>query len=141
MLIGYARISSAGENLEPQVEALNRAGVDRVFVDVVSGAKAKHPQRKRAESLLRKCDEGGTLVVWSLDRLDLNVRDLVKMIERLGHHRVGFRSLKDNIDITSSPNNPASLFFTALVQCERDLTMERSAAGRAAVKISGRKGG
>lgn len=138
MLIGYARISSAGENLEPQVEALNRAGVDQVFVDVASGAKVEHPQRERAESLLRERD---ILVVWSIDRLDLNISNVVKMIEGLARRGVGFRSLKDNIDTTSGTHIPISFFFAALAQCERDLTLERSAAGRAAVKISDRKGG
>ncbi|HYR02370.1 MAG TPA: recombinase family protein [Syntrophobacteria bacterium] len=141
MLIGYARASTVEEGLELQVEALNGAGVDRdrIFVEEkVSGAKAEHPQREQAESLL---GEGDTLVVWSLDRLDRSVRDLVKMIDGLTRLGVGFRSLKENIDTTSGTDKPLSHFFAALAQCERALVRERSAAGRAAAKDRGLVGG
>src|SRR5512135_334677 len=101
MLIGYARASTAGESLDLQIEALKRAGVDRdrIFADDKgSGAKAEHPQREQAKSLL---SEGDTLVVWSTDRLDLNVRNVVKMIEEFGRRGIDFRSLQENIDTTA----------------------------------------
>lgn len=141
MLIGYARASAAGESLDLQIEALKRAGVDRdrIFVDEKgSGAKAEHPERKRAEALL---GEGDTLVVWSLDRLDLSVRNLVKMIEGLGRRGVGFRSLKENIDTTTDAGQSPSLPCAALLQSERALVRERSAAGRAAARNRGQVGG
>ena len=135
MLIGYARISSAGESLEFQRRALDGAEVDRLFVDVASGAKAEHPQREQARALLQK---GDTLVVLSLDRLNLNAPDLLKLIEDFDRRRVGFRSLKDDIDTT---HKPIPLFVAALSHSERILTLERSAPGRAAARASGRKRG
>ena len=139
MLIGYARASAAGERLDLQIEALKRAGADPVFVDDKgSGAKAEHPQWEQAESLLH---EGDTLVVSSLDRLDLNVRDVVKMIEEFGRRGVGFRSLQENIDTTTNAGRSLPLMCAALLQSERALVRERSAAGRAAAKDRGQVGG
>src|SRR5512135_293930 len=141
MLIGYARASAAGESLDPQMEALKRAGVDRdrIFVDDKgSGAKAEHPQREQAKSLLSK---GDTLVVWSLDRLDLSLCHLLKMIEGLGRRGIGFRSLKENIDTTTDAGKSLFLMFTALIESERALVRERSAAGRTAARDRGQVGG
>ena len=139
MLIGYARASAAGESLDLQIEALKCAGADPVFVDDKAiGAKAEHPQREQAESLL---GEGHTLVVWSLDRLDLNVRNVVKMIEEFGRRGIGFRSLKENIDMTTDAGKSQLLMFAALIESERALVRERSAAGRAAARDRGQVGG
>ena len=141
MLIGYARASAAGENLDLQIEALKRAGVDRdrIFVDEKgSGAKAEHPERKQAEALL---GEGDTLVVWSLDRLDLSARRLIKMIEGLSRRGIGFRSLKENIDTTADADKSQFFMCAALIESERALVRERSAAGRAAARDRGQIGG
>ena len=80
-------------------------------------------------------------MVWSLDRLDLSVRNLVKMIEGLGRRGVGFRSLKENIDTTTDAGKSPSLPCAALLQSERALVRERSAAGRAAARNRGQVGG
>lgn len=138
MLIGYARLSTAGESLELQQQALDQAGVDQLFVDVASGAKAKHPQLERALSQLRK---GDTLVVWRLDRLDRSVRNLVETVEDLGRRGIDFRSLTENIDTTTDTGKSLFHVFAALTQSERDLVQERSAAGRAAAKARGQLGG
>ena len=121
-----------------QKEALDQAGVDQLFVDVASGGKAKLPQLELALSLLRK---GDTLVVWRLDRLGRSLGHLIRTVEELGSRGIGFRSLDENIDTTTGTSEPLSHFFAALGQSDRNLIQERTAAGRAAARACGRRGG
>lgn len=139
MIVGYVRALATDESLDLQIEALKRAGADPVLVDDKErGVKAEHPERERAESLL---GEGDTLVVESLDRLGLCVREMVKMLDGLGRRGVGFRSLKENIDTTTDTSKSLSFMCAALIECERALARERSAVGRAAARDLGRLGG
>ena len=137
-LIGYARVSSGGECLDVQKHALDKADVYQLFVDVASGGKAKLPQLELALSLL---GEGDTLVVWRLDRLGRSLGHLIRTVEELGSRGVGFRSLDENIDTTTGTSEPLSHFFAALGQSDRNLIQERTAAGRAAARACGRRGG
>ena len=137
-LIGYARVSTGEQSLELQKQALDQAGVDRLFADVASGGKAKLPQLELALSLLRK---GDTLVVWRLDRLGRSLGHLIRTVEDLGSRGIGFRSLDENIDSTTGTSEPLSHFFAALGQSDRNLIQERTAAGRAAARACGRRGG
>ena len=73
-LIGYARVSTTEQKLEPQVDALKAAGCETVFEDVISGAKAERPGLNEARAFLRR---GDTLVVWKLDRLGRDLKHLV----------------------------------------------------------------
>ena len=139
MLIGYVRVSTAGESLELQKQALDHAGVERLFVEVACGAKAMCPQLERALAELRK---GDTLVVWRLDRLARSVRHLVATVEDLDRRGIGVRSLAENIDTTTSMGK---LMFhalgTAMAEVERNVLRERTEAGRAAARARGRRGG
>ena len=137
-LIGYARVSTGEQSLELQKQALDQAGVDRLFADVASGGKAKLPQLELALSLLRK---GDTLVVWRLDRLGRSLGHLIRTVEEIGSRGIGFRSLDENIDTTTGTSEPLSHFFAALGQSDRNLIQERTAAGRAAARACGRRGG
>ena len=138
MLIGYARASGVGQCLDLQKDALDKADVYRLFVDVASGGKAKLPQLELALSLL---GEGDTLVVWRLDRLGRSLGHLIKTIEELDSRGIGFRSLDENIDTTTGTSEPLSHFFAVLGQSDRNLIQERTAAGRAAARECGRTGG
>ena len=138
-LIGYARASSLGECLDVQKDALDKADVNQLLVDVASGGKAKLPQLELALSLL---GEGDTLVVWRLDRLGRSLGHLIRTVEELGSRGIGFRSLDENIDTTTTgTSEPLSHFFAALGQSDRNLIQERTAAGRAAARACGRTGG
>ena len=138
MLLGYARVSTEEQNLELQVDALERAGCERVFSDKLSGSRLDRPGLAAALSHLRS---GDTLVVWKLDRLGRTVRQLVEFVAKLNQDGVEFRSLTDGIDTTT----PAGRFFfhmmAALAEMERDLTRERTMAGLAAARARGRMGG
>ncbi len=138
MLIGYARVSTGDQRLDLQVDALTKAGCDRVFSDQASGGRVDRAGLDAAMSHLRT---GDTLIVWKLDRLGRTVRQLVELVTALHARGVEFASLTDGIDT----GTPAGRFFfhvmAALAEMERDLIRERTRAGLAAAKARGRQGG
>ena len=125
-LIGYARVSTAEQKLEPQADALKAAGCETVFEDVISGAKAERTGLNEALAFLRK---GDTLVVWKLDRLGRSMKHLVETVSELGDRGVGFRSLTEGVDTTTTGGTLVFHLFGALAQFERDLIIERTQAG------------
>lgn len=138
MLIGYARVSTADQNLTLQRDALKAAGCDRIFEDKVSGSRAERVGLAQAMDMLRP---GDTLVVWKLDRLGRSVGRLVETVEKLEKQGIDFKSLTDAID-TSTPSG--RFFFhvmASLAQMERELIAERTKAGLEAARLLGRKGG
>ncbi len=136
--IGYARVSTTNQKLEPQVDALKAAGCETVFEDVISGAKAERPGLNEALAFLRR---GDTLVVWKLDRLGRSMKHLVETVTDLGDRDVGFRSLTEGVDTTTTGGTLVFHLFGALAQFERDLIVERTQAGLKAAVTRGRKGG
>ena len=137
-LIGYARISTTEQKLEPQVDALKAAGCETVFEDVISGAKAERPGLNNALAFLRK---GDTLLVWKLDRLGRSMKHLVETGTDLGDRGVGFKSLTEGVDTTTTGGTLVFHLFGALAEFERDLIVERTQAGLKAAATRGRKGG
>ena len=125
-LIGYARISTTEQKLEPQVDALKAAGCETVFEDVISGAKAERPGLNNALAFLRK---GDTLLVWKLDRLGRSMKHLVETVTDLGDRGVGFKSLTEGVDTTTTGGTLVFHLFGALAEFERDLIVERTQAG------------
>ena len=137
-LIGYVRVSTIDQNLEPQVNELKSAGCETVFKDVISCVKAERPGLNDALDFLRR---GDTLVVWKLDRLGRSMKHLVETVTALGDRRVGFRSLTEGVDTTTTGGTLVFHLFSALAQFERDLIVERTQAGLKAATMRGRKGG
>jgi DNA invertase Pin-like site-specific DNA recombinase len=138
MLIGYARVSTQEQNLDLQLDALKRAGCEKVFSDTASGAKAARPSLEQALSHARK---GDTLVVWKLDRLGRSLRHLIDTIQALSGRGVGFKSIQESIDTTTPGGKLVFHVFGALAEFERDLVKERTNAGLASARARGRKGG
>ena len=136
--LGYARVSTAEQHLDLQVDALKAAGCYRVWTDTASGARADRPQ---LEQVLDQLRPGDTLVVWKLDRLGRSLRHLVDTVAGLAERGVGFRSLQESIDTTTAGGRLVFHVFCALAEFERDLIRERTAAGLAAARARGRKGG
>ncbi|EHI50200.1 recombinase family protein [Aeromonas salmonicida] len=139
MLIGYARVSTQDQNLELQLEALTKAGCQKVFEDTISGTRTDRPGLGKALEMLR---EGDTLVVWKLDRLGRSVKQLVALVSDLHKQGIQFRSLTDSSIDTGTPSG--RFFFhvmASLAEMERDLTVERTRAGLEVAKQLGRKGG
>lgn len=137
-LIGYARVSTAEQDTALQTDALRKAGCDRIFEDTVSGAKADRPGLAAALAYVR---DGDALVVWRLDRLGRSLPHLIETVGALDARGVGFRSLTEAIDTTTSGGRLIFHVFGALGQFERDLIRERTKAGLAAAAARGRKGG
>ena len=126
MLIGYARVSTHDQTLALQQDALKQAGCERLFTDTASGAKADRPGLEEALSHIRS---GDTLVVWKLDRLGRSLPHLIETITRLQERGIGFKSLTEQIDTTTSGGKLIFHVFAALAEFERDVIRERTQAG------------
>ena len=138
-LIGYARVSTAEQDLQLQLDALNKAGCEKVFEDKASGARSKRPGLDACVGALAP---GDTLVVWRLDRLGRSMPHLVGLVEELMGKGIGFRSLLDGaIDTTTASGELMFHIFSSLAQFERRLVQERTTAGLAVARARGRLGG
>ncbi|ADZ69133.1 recombinase family protein [Polymorphum gilvum] len=138
MNIGYARVSTAEQNLTLQTDALEAAGCERVFVETASGAQRDRPELERALDFMRP---GDTLVVWKLDRLARSMRQLIDTVELLHSKGMGFLSMTEAIDTTTAGGMLVFHIFGALAQFERAIIRERTRAGLDAARARGRKGG
>ena len=94
MLIGYARVSTQDQNLTLQIDALTKAGCEKIFEDKVSGTRAERPGLAKAQELM---STGDTLVVWKLDRLGRSIKQLVDLVAGLQKQDVQFKSLTDGV--------------------------------------------
>jgi DNA invertase Pin-like site-specific DNA recombinase len=140
-LVGYARVSTGSQDLDLQLDALQKYGVAKelVFTDKASGAT---PDRAGLDACFHELRRGDVLLVWRLDRLGRSVRHLVTLIDRLQEMGVGFRSVCDGAIDTTTPSGELIFHvFSALAQFERRLIQERTKAGIAAARARGRKGG
>ncbi len=138
MLIGYARVSTQDQTLDLQTDALNRAGCEKIFTDTTSGAKAERPGLQAAMNHQRA---GDTLVVWRLDRLGRTLKHLIATITELSGKGIGFKSLQENMDTTTSGGKLILHIFGALAEFEREVIRERTNAGLQAARARGRLGG
>ena len=138
MLIGYARVSTTDQTLHLQKDALEKIGCSKIFTDTASGAQT---ERKGLEEALAYVREGDTLVVWRLDRLGRSLKHLLETITTLNKRKIGFRSLTESIDTTTSNGRLIFNIFASLAEFERDLIRERTKAGLAAARARGRVGG
>ena len=137
-LIGYARVSTHEQHLHLQQDALSAAGCLKIFTDTISGTKSERKGLAEALDYIRK---GDTLVVWRLDRLGRSLKDLIERITDLHSRNIGFKSLTENIDTTTSGGKLIFHIFGALAEFERDIIKERTTAGLTAARARGRKGG
>ena len=138
MKIGYARVSTHDQNLDLQKDALEKAGCEKIFVDEVSGTVAKREGLEKAKEILREND---VLIVWRLDRLGRSIRDLIDWVTNLEEKGIGFKSLQESIDTTTSSGKLVFHIFAALAEFERNLIRERTKAGLEAARARGRLGG
>ena len=138
MLIGYARVSTGEQTLDLQLDALAKAGCEKIYRETASGAAAERPVLADVVGYLRP---GDTLVVWRLDRLGRSLQHLIETIAALAARGIGFKSLTEQIDTTTSGGKLVFHVFGALAEFERDLLRERTHAGLAAARARGRTGG
>src|SRR5215213_5906856 len=137
MFIGYARVSTHEQTLDLQRDALKKAGCEQIFTDTVSGTKEERKGLREALSHLR---QRNTLVVWRLDRLGRSLRHLIDTITSLQERDVGFKSLQENIDTTTSGGKLVFHIFGALAGFEREIIRERTTAGLKSARSRGKVG-
>jgi DNA invertase Pin-like site-specific DNA recombinase len=135
-LIGYARVSTAEQNLDMQVDALRRAGVhpDAIHVEKVSGVAANRPVLEWALDELRP---GDTFMVWRLDRMGRSLRDLMDKMDRIKAAGAQFRSLTEHFDTTTAMGKLYFGFSGMVAEFERDMIVERTRAG---VRLAAQRG-
>ena len=138
MLVGYARVSTSDQTLNLQRDALEHIGCSKIFTDVISGSTTERHGLDEALSYVR---EGDTLVVWRLDRLGRSLKHLIETITQLNTKKIGFKSITENIDTTTSGGKLVFHIFGALAEFERDIIKERTNAGLQAARSRGRLGG
>lgn len=138
MLIGYARVSTQDQTLDLQTDALIRAGCEKIFTDTMSGARLERPGLQEAMNHLRA---GDILVVWRLDRLGRTLKHLIATVTDLSEQGIGFKSLQENMDTTTSGGKLIFHIFGALAEFEREIIKERTNAGLQAARARGRFGG
>ena len=136
--VGYARVSTAQQSPQLQIDALQSAGCQKIYQEMASGAKAQRPQ---LEQMLAQLRSGDVLVVWKLDRLGRSLTHLVQLVNQLLEQDVGLQSLNDPIDTTSAQGRLMFNIFASLAEFERELIGERTQAGLKSARARGRSGG
>ena len=138
MIYGYARVSTADQNLDRQMDALKKYGIDHLYCEKISGTKKSRPELDR---MLAEIQEGDTIVIESLSRLGRSVKNLAELMEVLNGKNIRLVSLKETIDTTSSTGRLLFTILSSLAQFERDVLVERTREGLNAARARGRCGG
>jgi len=138
MIIGYARVSTTDQNLDLQLDALQKEGCEGVYSEKMSGRNLDRPELTQCLKALRK---GDTLIVWRLDRLGRSIHDLINTIQMLGERGVNCKSITEAIDTNTITGKLMFHIIASLAEFERSLIRERVNAGLAAARARGRVGG
>lgn len=138
MKYGYARVSTKDQVLDIQIDALKKAGCDKIFLEVASGTKANRPEWAK---LLSEIKANDTLVVWKLDRMGRSLQHLVKTVNELITNNIDIISLKDPINVITAQGRLMFNIFASLAEFEKDLIRERTMAGLKSARARGRMGG
>ena len=136
--IGYARVSSIGQNLDSQMDALKQAGCIKIFTDKLTGSRMERPGW---EELLKYIRPDDTLVVTELSRMTRSLLHLLETAKILEQRQINLLSLRESIDTTTATGRCFLSMMGAIHQMERELRAERASAGRVSAKARGRTGG
>ncbi|WP_434098896.1 TniB family NTP-binding protein [Streptomyces xantholiticus] len=139
--LAYARVSTTKQSLERQLDALGAAGIpeNRIYVDKKSGATVERPG---LTDLLAYARPGDTIVVYTLDRLGRNLREVLNLVHDLNGKNIGVRSLADPLPINTADEGMGRIAFLLLAlfaEMERTFTAERAAHARAVAEAAGRR--
>ncbi|RAZ78252.1 recombinase family protein [Mesorhizobium atlanticum] len=138
-VVGYARVSTSGQDYATQVTRLNAEGADKIFSEKKSGVDGKRPELARCLDYVR---EGDTLLVTKLDRLARSTADLYRIVTHLSDKGVAFKVLDDNLVDTTTRTGKLVMGILALIaEFETDIRKERQMEGIAKAKAAGRVGG
>ena len=138
-LIGYARVSTEDRELSVQLDALEKAGCWNVWKEKRSATRGPRPELEKALMDLRP---GDTLIVWKLDRLIRNARDLYKVLDRLEDAQAEVKSLTEpHLDIRTPIGEFMMGMSALLAQLEVRQTAQRTTAGIRAIQERGMRYG
>ncbi len=136
--LGYGRVSTQDQNLDAQKDALKKAGVDKIFIEKITGTKASRPELDKLREQMRK---GDTLVITRLDRLGRSTKDLLGIASELQEKGVELEVLEQNINTTSVEGRFFFTVIAAMAEFEHELMVARTKDGLAAARARGRLGG
>jgi DNA invertase Pin-like site-specific DNA recombinase len=137
-IFGYARVSTEGQNLDRQVDALTKFGVDHIYNEKMTGTKRERPELAK---MLDRMTGGDTVVIESLSRLGRSTKDLIELTELFQSKGVNLVSLKESIDTNTSTGKLLFTLMSAIAQFERDVIADRTREGLKAARARGRMGG
>lgn len=138
MKIGYARISTQEQKLDPQIDILTAFGCEKIYTDVASGSKSKRDGLDKAMEIMREND---IFVVVRLDRLGRSMKHLINTIIDLETRKIDFCSVQENIDTTTSMGKLLFNILASFASFEREIIRERIKDGLKAGRARGRFGG
>lgn len=137
MKFGYARVSTKDQNLDLQIDALEKVSCEKIYKEKVSAVKER-PVLEKMNAQLRK---GDVVVVWKLDRLGRSLKHLVELGNYYREIGVELISIQDNIDTTTAQGRLMFNLFATFAEFERELISERTKAGLVRARANGRTGG
>ena len=138
MIRAYARVSTADQNLDRQLDAPKNYGIDIMYCEKMSGTKKSRPELDR---MMKEVEDGDTIVIESLSRLGRSVKNLAELMEVFNQRNIRLVSLKETIDTTTPTGKLLFTILSSLAQFERDVLVERTQEGLAAARARGRNGG
>lgn len=141
LMVGYARVSTAEQKLDLQIDALAKEGVrpENMFSDKASGGAGV--KRVGFEAMWKTLRAGDTLVVWKLDRLGRSMTELLATVARIQRLGAKLVVVTEKIDTTTITGKFVFHILAAMAEMERDLIIERTIAGQAAGRARGKKPG
>ncbi len=137
-VFGYARVSTESQNLNRQLDVLNKYGVDHIYNEKMTGTKRDRPELTK---MLDRMTKGDTVVIESLSRLGRSTKDLIELMELFQSRGVNLVSLKESIDTNTSAGKLIFTLMSAIAQFERDTIADRTREGLKAARARGRTGG
>lgn len=137
-IFGYARVSTEAQNLDRQLDALKKYGVDCIYNEKMTGTKKDRPELSK---MLDRMTDGDTVVIESLSRLGRSTKDLIELVELFGERGVNLVSLKESIDTKTPTGKLLFTLMSALAQFERDVIAERTREGLRSARARGKVGG
>lgn len=137
-IFGYARVSTEAQNLDRQIDALKKYGVDIIYNEKMTGTKKDRPELSK---LLERITKGDTIVIESLSRLGRSTKDLIELTELFKSKGVRLVSLKESIDTDSSTGKLLFTLMSAIAQFERDTIADRTREGLRSARTRCRTGG
>ena len=135
MILGYARVSRTEQDTQLQLDALERAGVAKIFQKKKAGAGVR---RLELERMLEQLRAGDVVVVYKLDRLARSLIDLLHILAKIEKHGAAFRSLTETIDTGTPAGRMMMQLLGAFAEFERGMIRERSMAGQRAAMERGK---